>query len=158
MAASPGRTASRSSVKTISDAALAVSRFVMVKVRVDVPPGTDTPSNVLVRFKISSSRVSLAGLPVTARPPMVPVTWLVVLIEEETPATGVLSVTLIVQKLFAARLPSLKLRKPVPERVPPPQPDTEDPMASRPERAASRSSVKAMAEAVSVGWRFVRIN
>ncbi len=97
--------------------------------------------------------MSVAGPPVTPRPPTVPVTWLVVLTASVPwgAEAGTWRTTSKVQVPPPARLPPVRVRSEAPESwEPAPQTSGRVPLTlARPERAASRSSVKVRSAAGS---------
>ena len=73
-------------------------------------------TNKVKKVKKSISKSSAAGSPVAAKAPARPVTWLVTLVTvaPNGAVEGTWSVTLKVHDAPGARLPPVKLRRPVP--------------------------------------------
>src|SRR6056297_4104740 len=106
VAARPGSTAFRLSVKLRPDTPLDALRFSMVKVSTGLPVAVLGPSKALENATLLTRSVSLAGLPPTGKPEAVPVTPEVVLTNEESATdTGNWSVTLKVHDPPAASVP-----------------------------------------------------
>ncbi len=149
VAAAPATMPARLSEKANPDTVSVALTFVRVKVKFTVPPATAGPANALLNWTRKIFRVSLAEPPTTGRPPRVPLIVDVVLsaVPPVAPA-GTSTVTSKKQEPPAARLPPDKTIVAPPSGVVsvPPQAAIGRPRAFRPLRAASRSSLKAIAE------------